>query len=117
MSKFVGNPCNVSPLCQGCSNILLADKYGYDNHQCEECKNTEDEAVKEHLKHELNPMEPKEEQFVELKTKEERRKDIQGEMVRCMAEKQKLTIEFRQRIKSIDDKYNELDYKLMTGNY
>ena len=32
-----------------------------------------------------------EEQLVELKTKEERRKDIQGEMVKCMAEKQRLT--------------------------
>lgn len=58
-----------------------------------------------------------EEKLVELKTKEERKKDIQERMVHCMTEKQKLTMEYRQAIKKLDDEYGELDYKLMSRNY
>lgn len=56
-------------------------------------------------------------QLVELKTKEERKKDIQESMVRLLAERQRLTFEYHQRVKQIDDTYSELDYKLMSGNY
>jgi hypothetical protein len=58
-----------------------------------------------------------EEQLVELKTKDERKRDIQADMVWLMTERQRLTIEYQQKVKQIDDKYNELDYKLMSGNY
>ena len=55
--------------------------------------------------------------LVELKTKEERRQNIQENMVLLLTERQRLTIEYRQKVKEIDDKYSELDYKLMSGNY
>ena len=55
--------------------------------------------------------------LVELKTKEERRQNIQENMVWLLTERQRLTIEYRQKVKEIDDKYSELDYKLMSGNY
>ena len=57
------------------------------------------------------------EQLVELKTKEEKKKDIQNEMVWLLAERQRLTIEYREKIRQLDDKYDKLDYKLMSGNY
>ena len=55
--------------------------------------------------------------LVVLKTKEERRQNIQENMVYLLTERQRLTIEYRQKVKEIDDKYSELDYKLMSGNY
>lgn len=58
-----------------------------------------------------------EEQLVGLKTKDERKRDIQADMFGLMTERQRLTIEYQQKVKQIDDKYNELDYKLMSGNY
>jgi len=59
MGNFVGSPYNVSPLCQGCSNIEWADKQGYDFYQCEECKKTADEAREKYLKqHEEGCIDP-----------------------------------------------------------
>ena len=57
------------------------------------------------------------EKLVELKTKEERKKDLQAEMLRCLTERQRLTIEYQQKVKQLDNKYSELDHKLMSGNY
>lgn len=58
-----------------------------------------------------------EETFCRLMTKEELREDIQREMVQLYQEKQRLTIEYREKMKKIDSELAELDYKLMSGNY
>ena len=58
-----------------------------------------------------------EEMFCRLKTKEELREDIQRKMVQLYQEKQRLTIEYREKMKKIDSELAELDYKLMSGNY
>ena len=58
-----------------------------------------------------------EEQLVTLKTKEERRQDIINEMHHLQFERGSLTVEYKDRIQAIDNKYAELDHKLMSQNY
>ena len=52
-----------------------------------------------------------------LKTKEELKKDIQSKMVELYQERQKLSVEYREKVKKIDIELSELDYKLMSGEY
>ena len=52
-----------------------------------------------------------------LKTKEEIKEDIQSKMVDLYQERQRLSIEYREKVKKIDDELSELDYKLMSGEY
>ena len=52
-----------------------------------------------------------------LKTKEEIKKDIQSKMVDLYQERQRLSVEYREKVKKIDDELSELDYKLMSGKY
>ena len=51
------------------------------------------------------------------KTKEEIKKDIQSKMVDLYQERQRLSVEYREKVKKIDDELSELDYKLMSGEY
>ena len=57
------------------------------------------------------------EPLVRLKTKEELKKDIQSKMVELYQERQKLSVEYREKIRRIDIELSELDYKLMSGEY
>ena len=52
-----------------------------------------------------------------LKTKEELKKDIQSKMFKLYQERQKLSVEYREKVKKIDIELSELDYKLMSGEY
>ena len=58
-----------------------------------------------------------EEPLVRLKTKEELKKDIQSKMVELYQERQKLSVEYREKVRRIDIELSELDYKLMSGEY
>lgn len=58
-----------------------------------------------------------EEPLVRVKTKEELKKDIQSKMVELYQERQKLSVEYREKVKKIDIELSELDYKLMSGEY
>ena len=58
-----------------------------------------------------------EEPLVRLKTKEELKKDIQSKMVELYQERQRLSIEYREKVKKIDAELSELDYRLMSGEY
>ena len=57
------------------------------------------------------------EYICKLKTKEEIKKDIQRKMVDLYQERQRLSIEYREKVKKIDAELSELDYKLMSGEY
>ena len=57
------------------------------------------------------------EPLCKLKTKEELKKDIQSKMVELYQERQKLSVEYREKVKKIDIELSELDYKLMSGEY
>ena len=57
------------------------------------------------------------EPLCKLKTKEEIKKDIQSKMVDLYQERQRLSVEYREKVKKIDDELSELDYKLMSGEY
>ena len=52
-----------------------------------------------------------------LKTKEELKTDIQSKMFKLYQERQKLSVEYREKVKKIDIELSELDYKLMSGEY
>lgn len=58
-----------------------------------------------------------EEQIVRMKTREEMRQDIINEMHRLQFERGSLTVEYKARIQAIDNKYAELNHKLMSQNY
>lgn len=58
-----------------------------------------------------------ESQLVKLKTKKERKKDIEEEIIKCVAERQRITVEYQQNIKRLDKKHNELERKLLSGDY
>ena len=57
------------------------------------------------------------EPLCKLKTKEELKKDTQSKMVELYQERQRLSIEYREKVKKIDAELSELDYKLMSGEY
>lgn len=57
-----------------------------------------------------------EEQIVRMKTSEEMRQDIIDEMQRLQFERGSLTVEYNARIQAIDNKYAELNHKLMSQN-
>ena len=57
------------------------------------------------------------EPLCKLKTKEELKKDIQSKIVELYQERQKLSVEYREKVKKIDIELSELDYKLMSGEY
>jgi ribosomal protein L29 len=57
------------------------------------------------------------ESLCRLKTKEELKKDIQSKMVELYQERQKISVEYREKVKKIDIELSELDYKLMSGKY
>lgn len=52
-----------------------------------------------------------------LKTKEELKRDIQSKMVELYQERQRLSVEYREKVKKIDAELSELDYRLMSGEY
>ena len=52
-----------------------------------------------------------------LKTKEELKRDIQSKMVELYQERQRLSVEYREKVKKIDVEISELDYRLMSGEY
>ena len=52
-----------------------------------------------------------------LKTKEELKRDIQSKMVELYQERQRLSVEYRSKVKKIDAELSELDYRLMSGEY
>lgn len=52
-----------------------------------------------------------------LKTKEEVKISIQSKMVELYQERQRLTVEYREKIKKIDNELSKLDYKLIRGEY
>lgn len=52
-----------------------------------------------------------------LKTKEELKRDIQSKMVELYQERQRLSVEYREKVKKIDVELSELDYRLMSGEY
>lgn len=52
-----------------------------------------------------------------LKTKEELKRDIQSKMVELYQERQRLSVEYREKVNKIDVELSELDYKLMSGEY
>ena len=52
-----------------------------------------------------------------LKTKEELKRDIQSKMVELYQERQRLSVEYREKVKKIDIELSELDYRLMSGKY
>ena len=52
-----------------------------------------------------------------MKTREEMRQDIINEMQRLQFERGSLTVEYKARIQAIDNKYAELNHKLMSQNY
>ena len=52
-----------------------------------------------------------------LKTKEELKRDIQSKMVELYQERQRLSVEYREKVKKIDIELSELDYRLMSGEY
>ena len=57
------------------------------------------------------------EPLCKLKTKKELKKDIQSKMVELYQERQKLSVEYKEKVKKIDIELSELDYKLMSGEY
>ena len=52
-----------------------------------------------------------------LKTKEELKRDMQSKMVELYQERQRLSVEYRSKVKKIDAELSELDYRLMSGEY
>ena len=52
-----------------------------------------------------------------LKTKEELKRDMQSKMVELYQERQRLSVEYREKVKKIDAELSELDYRLMSGEY
>ena len=52
-----------------------------------------------------------------LKTKEELKRDIQSKMVELYQERQRLSVEYREKVKKIDVELSKLDYRLMNGEY
>ena len=52
-----------------------------------------------------------------LKTKEEVKISIQSKMVELYQERQRLSVEYREKVKKIDAELSELDYRLMSGEY
>lgn len=52
-----------------------------------------------------------------LKTKEELKRDIQSEMVELYQKRQRLSVEYREKVKKIDIELSELNYRLMSGEY
>ena len=52
-----------------------------------------------------------------LKTKEELKRDIQSKMVELYQERQRLSVEYKEKVKKIDAELSKLDYRLMSGEY
>ena len=52
-----------------------------------------------------------------MKTKEELKRDMQSKMVELYQERQRLSVEYREKVKKIDAELSELDYRLMSGEY
>lgn len=69
------------------------------------------------MKHGVCEADPYAEELIDAKTEEARRDEIEVKIVGVLAEKHRLTSEYRQKMHELEHKYNELNDKLTRGDY